>query len=57
MQSSLKKNICQAIKDQGGGYLFVVKNNQKIRRKEIEHCFLNHRETPLEEIDIGHGRC
>lgn len=47
MQSSRKKNICQAIKDQGGGYLFVVKNNKKARRKEIKHCFLNHQGTPL----------
>ena len=56
MPSLPKKNICQAIKDREGEYLFVVKNNQKVRRKEIEDCFLNHGGKPLEETDVGHGR-
>jgi predicted transposase YbfD/YdcC len=56
MRSSHKKNICQTIKEQKGDYFFVVKDNQKNRRREIVHCFLNHRGAPLEDIYIGHGR-
>lgn len=56
MQSSHKKNICQAIEEQGGEYFFVVKDNQKSRRKEIAHCFLNHQGLPVEETNLSHGR-
>lgn len=56
MRSSLKKNICKAIKDQGGDYFFVVKDNQKSRRKDIEHYFNETPTTPIENTTLGHGR-
>jgi predicted transposase YbfD/YdcC len=56
MQSSHKKNLCQTIKDQGGDYFFVVKDNQKTRREDIEHYFSQNQGKPWEETDAGHGR-
>lgn len=34
-----QREVCEAIVDQGGDFLFVVKNNQPTLRREIELCF------------------
>lgn len=44
------------IKDQGGDYFFVVKNNQKSRREDIKHFFDKNQIDPVEDISFGHGR-
>ena len=34
-----QREVCEAIVEQGGDYLFVVKNNQPTLRRDIELCF------------------
>jgi hypothetical protein len=34
-----QRDVCAAIVEQGGDYLFVVKNNQPTLRRDIELCF------------------
>lgn len=56
MQSSHKKNICKAIKDRGGEYFFVVKNNQKTRKEDIECYFKSKECTHFVINNTGHDR-
>lgn len=56
MRSSPKKNLCEIIKDKGGDYFFVVKNNQPVRRQEIEAYFKARLVPYVEDVDKGHGR-
>ena len=55
------EKICQSIKDQGGDYIFTVKNNQKQLVKDIETAFEDekhgaNRRIFKQEIDKKHGR-
>lgn len=34
-----QRDVCQAIVEQGGDSLFVLKNNQPPLRRDIELCF------------------
>ncbi len=51
-----QKKICQLIKEQGGDYFFVIKNNKKTRREDIAHHFCQKQKDPIEEVELGHGR-
>ena len=42
--------------EQGGDYFFVVKDNQKERKADIEHLFNEFEGDFIEETDAGHGR-
>jgi predicted transposase YbfD/YdcC len=55
-QCSPKKNLCETIKNKGGDYFFVVKDNQPMRRQEIEDYFNATSSKCIETVNKGHGR-